>query len=598
MLSLNRVVEKIPLLNRVDNVLVCEADFVGLRAAVLHKKGDMLTVTHEAHAEALDYSVAVAEIVEQVRKQGWRGKHVVLLTPAVAFTVLELNIPPKHKLLPQQMMEAVRWELEPVMTQHQRLLSIGQILLANGLITIEQVNDILHQQEMANQSKAKAVVYKKFGELALELGYIKPLQLDQCLSRQAWFSTSGDDVQCNWVAQAQKKQMDLETYPWVVTGINQVLIRQWQAAFSKEGVKLDNCYPLTGSTLAALPLQQSKQGSATGTEQVTMILDCHESLLTAITLQQGKVKQTLTLQAHVSDLLSRVSEAYHALALTAPSSVVLFDGVSKSEREAQQFVDDLRQVIQQPIQTFPRPAGNISYSMRAAAAHYLMNRAVQQFAAVSVNDPAPPLMQRFEVRAMLGVLILLGLLGAAELSLIVREYWVHAKMEKIAPDVKEIDDAIARIQHQIDEVKKYKTSLKEANAEEEELKGALKLLSTDLPVRNQTTLQFLKALDQTISEDVVIDRIAEDTVFGFNVTGWSINEQSAQVFVRQFQLAVHPFGYKLKDITVNQQTGRLGLLGYALNFNATLLDDKAWSNARQGQAPNLTQTNPATGGAK
>ena len=84
-----------------------------------------------------------------------------------------------------------------------------------------------------------------------------------------------------------------------------------------------------------------------------------------------------------------------------------------------------------------------------------------------------------------------------------------------------------------------------------------------------------------MSDDIVINRIAEDSINGFAINAWSLNEKSAQEFVKTFQVAVYPLGYKLKDITVTGQTGRLGLLGYAVNFNATTLDDKNWSATKQ-----------------
>ena len=97
----------------------------------------------------------------------------------------------------------------------------------------------------------------------------------------------------------------------------------------------------------------------------------------------------------------------------------------------------------------------------------------------------------------------------------------------------------------------------------------------------------------------MIDRIAEDPIYGFTINAWSLNEKSAQEFIKVFQVAVHPLGYKLKDITVATQTGRLGLLGYSINFNATALDEAAWNANRQIKnptAPVSAATNPV--GAK
>jgi hypothetical protein len=122
---------------------------------------------------------------------------------------------------------------------------------------------------------------------------------------------------------------------------------------------------------------------------------------------------------------------------------------------------------------------------------------------------------------------------------------------------------------------------KDKQEEIKDINRSVKLISEDLPKRNQTLNNFLVELNRTVNEDVVIDRINEDTIYGFSVSAWAINEKSAQEFVKNFQIAVHDLGYKLKDITVTEQTGRLGLLGSAVNFNATTLSDEMWKNAKQ-----------------
>ncbi len=83
------------------------------------------------------------------------------------------------------------------------------------------------------------------------------------------------------------------------------------------------------------------------------------------------------------------------------------------------------------------------------------------------------------------------------------------------------------------------------------------------------------------------------------MNAWSINEKSAQEFIKSLQIAIHPLGYKLKDITVTEQTGRLGLLGYAVNFNMTSLNDEAWNKAKlQSGVGSVSTANSATIGSR
>jgi hypothetical protein len=575
------VLEKIPFLNSVNDVMVCQADAVGMHAAIFHRNKDIFTITLEAHADASDLTSAVSELVQQLRKQGWAGKHALLLSPAVVQSLIELPIPPKNKLSPQQIAESVRWELEPYLTQQLRQLSIGQILLQNKFIQPEQIEEILAQQEVANTSKSREVLYKRFGEIALELGYVTKLQLDKYLLKQAWFMTKGDDIQCGWSPQSQQANQDTNLYSWLAVGMNKNLLRIWQAAFSSQGVKLNYCYPITGNAFSLI-----KQGKQVGKAQQDtklddLVFEVHETCVTEMHLQNGQLKNLQQLAVTSDQVLSKLSDFYHQLGLESVNSVSLIDAFSKSEHEVTQLAADLQNVLSQPVETQGRVGHNAHLSYKAAAMHFMQQKVRLPIAAVPVGEPLPPLMQRPLIRSILASLVILVLLGLAEASLQVRQYLIESEKEQVDKDLAKINAAIARVQTKIDEVKKLKESIKDKQEEIKELNSSIELISIDLPKRNQTLTQFLNELSRTISDDVVIDKIAEDTVFGFSVYAWSINEKSAQEFVKSLQIAIHPLGYQLKDITVTEQTGRLGLLGYAVNFSATTLNDEAWTKAKQ-----------------
>lgn len=49
-------------------------------------------------------------------------------------------------------------------------------------------------------SKESSVVYKRFGELAIEAGFLTKQQVDNELNRQKWFVNEGDVIKCGWHA--------------------------------------------------------------------------------------------------------------------------------------------------------------------------------------------------------------------------------------------------------------------------------------------------------------------------------------------------------------------------------------------------------------
>lgn len=593
------VLEKIPFLNSVNDVMVCEADAIGMRAAVFHRNRDVLTIALEAHADASDLTSAVAELVQQLRKQGWAGKQALLLSPAVAQSLIELPIPPKNKLSPQQIAESVRWELEPYLTQQLRHLNIGQILLQNRFIKPERIEEILAQQEMTNASKDREVLYKRFGELAVAMGYVTQSQLDKCLLKQAWFMTKGDDIQCGWVSQSQQANPETSLFAWLAVGMNKNLLRQWQAAFSSQGVKLNYCYPMSGNAFAVIEKSKQSAKRQEDTAHDDLVFEVHESLITEIHLQNGQLKNLQHVALLPEQALGAMSDYYHQLGLENINSISLIDAFSRSEQEIAQLAADLQNVVSQPVSTYGRLGHSAHLGFKAVAQHFMQPKLALPIAAVPVGEALPSLMQRPLVRAVLASLVMLGLLGLAEGSLQVRQYLIESEKEQVDRDLAKINEAIARVQAKVDAVKKFKASIKDKQAEIKELNSSIELLSIDLPKRNQTLTNLLNELNRTVSEDVVIDKVAEDTIFGFSIYAWSINEKSAQEFVKSLQIAIHPLGYKLKDITVTEQTGRLGLLGYAINFNMTTLNDEAWNKAKlQPGVSSVPTANSATVGSR
>lgn len=581
-MQLNEFLEKIPLFNRANNLLVCEVDALGLRGSVFVKQGNTLNVTLEAHADAYDLSTGVAELVQQLQKQGWGGKHAIVLNTAVVQQLIELPIPPKNKLAPQQIAESVRWELEPFVTQQTRNLSIGQILLNNHHIKAEHIEEIVHQQEIANSSKNREILYKRFGELAVELGYATKINVDKALGKQSWFIAKGDEIHCGWVAQSSKPNPETQQYSWLAVGMNKQLLRQWQAAFSAQNIKLESAYPLVGNAIANLAAV-SKKGNAPFNE---LSFELHETQLVVAHLQNGVLKslQPKAIEPKAiqeGQALSMMSDMFHSMGIEHLDRISLIDALSHSETETNQLVDDLQQLIGQPVKSFSHLGHSTNQGLKAAAMHYFGQKTNVPLASVPVGEPLAPVMQRPAVRAAAGGLIILGLVGLAEATLQVRQYMIESEKEIVDKDLAKIKEAIARLQAKVDAVKKLKDDIKDKQEEIKEIDRSVKLISVDLPKRNQTLNNFLVELNRTVNEDVVIDSINEDTIYGFSISAWAINEKSAQEFVKNFQIAIHDLGYRLKDITVTEQTGRLGLLGSAVNFNATTLTDEMWKNAKQ-----------------
>lgn len=579
-MSFESFLEKITTFNTIDHVLVCEASFSGLHATAVNKKGDNLTVAQEVVSTQFELSDAVADVMEQLRQKGWKGQHVVLVTPAVCLTVLDLNIPTNNKLPIIQMADSMQWEMEPAFNQHQRVMLIGQLLQFYGHLNAAELEEVLHKQTELANAKGSAAVYKVFGELAREMFGVKQADLANCLKRQKWFVSESEGVKCGWRALKHQPLQADGVYKWLVAGMNQGLLREWQATFAKYGAQLEACYPLVGSGVTPKSVGKQRVEPAVNAEQ-HMQLELHHGVIAGVALEHGDPRQIQTMSCSQDTLLTHAAELYQLLGADQMQSITLIDSLSTTTEQAEQHKDDLTNILGCTISKYDKPSEKVSVAMRNAALHFLNASQLGTVVSVSAHEPLPPVMQRFAVRAVLAVMALLAVIVLSETGLYISQFYIQAKSNSIAADVGKIKDSIKRIQDEIKKVDTLKAEIKQKELEKKQADTIVQLVSKELPQRNDHLLQIFKALEETVTEDLVMEKISEDTILGFKLSAWSLSEQSAQEFVKYFQIAIHPLGFQVKDMTITEETGRLGLIGYALNFSITLLNDKEWHLRKQ-----------------
>ena len=306
-MQLNDLLEKLPFTQRASSVLVCEADYNGLRAAVVARNGDNVAVTLETSADNPDFKLAVGEVVSHLRKQGWVGKQAILLTPSVMTAMINLPVPPKNKLAPAQLAESVNWELEPLISQHSSTLLLGKFFILLGYLTPDQVEDVVSQQTFLNSSanQSETFVYKRFGEVAVEMHYTTQAQLQRALEKQVWFQAVGDEIKCGWVPQATSvaaNKADNAQHPWLACAMSQALLRQWQAAFTAQDLKLENLYPLVGCAVANIEMPQKAS-------KPHLLLEAHDSAIAGAHLAGGYIKNWFAQANHGCCALSALLAA-------------------------------------------------------------------------------------------------------------------------------------------------------------------------------------------------------------------------------------------------------------------------------------------------
>jgi len=578
-MSLEQTLTKLLSFNALSSVLVCEAGFTELRATVIEKKKDKLVISPEImHSDAADYPSALADIVRKAKLKGWKGKHAILLTPAALTSPILLPIPPKHKVPLPQFEEAVRWELDPMMQQHRQTLLLGQILVAIRGTTPEQLSKLVDEQANMDRSKNREVVYKRIGELAIERGFLTPNRLEQAIARQHWFTDDDDELKCDWHAIKATAELDPGSFPWLGAAINKAVLRKWQAGFAQLGLKLEACYPLAGSALGAGELNSHTKEKGKTHQEV--ILELHAHQVGAAVLVDGVVSQWQSLGCHNANRLMQITELYHRLGEPTWQRVRLLDTVSKSEQEGANLQQDLTELINQAVEPIKQASRSCGLPMLGAASRALGLARTHNVQGVSVHEPLPPLMQRFEVRAILTMAGLILLLILAELGMLGKQLWIDYQQHAIKDDLAKVEKTRKDIQENINRVAALKAELQTLEKKKNSLAVIQQVFGEKLPQRNKTLYELLKAFENAVDDNVVFDKVTENSLRGFTINAWALDEASAQNFIKRFQMNVLPLGYRLKDITVSQQTGRLGMVGNGIVFNATQLDDEKWEASK------------------
>jgi len=167
-----------------------------------------------------------------------------------------------------------------------------------------------------------------------------------------------------------------------------------------------------------------------------------------------------------------------------------------------------------------------------------------------------------------------------ELGMLGKQLWIDYQQHLIKDDLALVEKTRNEIQDNINRVNALEAELKALEDKKNSLTKIQEIYGEKLPQRNEALQLFLKAFEASADDGVVFDRVSEDGIRGFTINAWALDETSAQNFIKRFQLNINPLGYRLKDIVVSQQTGRLGMVGNGIVFNATQLDDEKWEASK------------------
>ncbi len=406
--------------------LVFQAGAAGLSAGLVHERKGRCVITALAHSRDVDFTRAIADILAQLKTQQRRlPKTALLITPNVLTSLVELPVSPLRPRPEKEMRELINWELEAALSQQNRQWMIGNILVERHYIAPAERDDILAQLAQRQQLGGQAAMVR-FGDLAIELGYISAEQFRECLQLQGKLVAADDDAAYGWSTQqigrgsdgavrlsdeALKNRADDadSAYNWLVSGVSQAIRQRWLGAFALNGLTLAALYPVVGTGYASAYLTTAASDYRAVLEvypQRLVLLAGSKSQLQRLAVQERKA--TVIQLDECLALLDQLPEQATTLQLQAPAAEL-------DELEAL-----LTDWVDIPVRRLPVPDGAVAtttdsvgdsaLAMLGVASHYLKHIPASLLSSIKPRDREPNAWRRLVTpRLLLGVALSLGL---------------------------------------------------------------------------------------------------------------------------------------------------------------------------------------------
>jgi len=552
-----------------QQLLVVEYDGFTLQAVIMAKTQPGMVMSHVSESHLPNAAKALDDVLSHFRAASITiPTKAVLLAPGVIPALLELPVSPNNPRPDFQMQELVKWELEPLVAEHTAVWPIEAILLGRGYLTYQQAQDI--QAEIDQLKLHKRTV--RFDELALQQGLVSRSQVDECMLIQETLQSIDDDLICGWSPQPASEDSDSGLYHWLACAMGRTQRTQWGKLFHKHGLELNWIFPLMGCSGAAL--------NGLATTSTDLLVEVRPGLLGCTRISEGRVKAIRLYPTH-----GRLpSPAMVDSSMTAGTERVWLGG---HDPQLPSLSESFRAMFDKPVEDIPLPPYPLiqdssrlptNWSALVGAGHYAFHiPGSVPTVAIPAQDPKPPIWKREEFGWMAAV-------GGATLIVLVLEIFLTVRLnsaqktfDEVDSQLRKVETAVGKVQSRIDAVKKIEEKMAQRRNELESLQERQAFLQDRLPRRDRFVPALFDAITSSVSSEVLIDQVTEHDETDIEVNGWALTEQAAQQFAQNLGISLGPWGRTVVDFKVWDQTGRLGIQGYALSLQVTSTEDKSES---------------------
>jgi hypothetical protein len=566
-------------------LLVFVYDGFTLYGGLVAESAKQPRLTALAGSQRIQPQGAIDEILAGLKAQGVEHppRRAVLASAEVVSGLLDLPVTPDKPKPAKQMHELVRWELESLSADGADFWSIGSLLEGRGLIDAQQRHQVGVELELKKDAGSQLT---RFGEVAVTLGYIDREQLNETLELQERMLGLDGEMDCAWAVQSYAGDENPEgeqVHLWYGAGIHRARRRQWWEMFRRNGLQLEAIYPLNGLSAALLPPPGSD-----AQERESLLLELAGERLCLSRFRGAALVNLNQFRMPGSEAgVDLLSGAASELLRSTTQAVWLETEPGELEVLCKQLSDRLGLAVTPLARAEAEGADAaaqraLAPQRLAALARFESLGSASRALRIRAADPRPPLWKDTGFwRYAIPALVILGMLG--------NEIYTQLSLSRAKAELAELKDEKSeqsRLARQIQSVTTEQKQMQEAlgQVKQESAKLAESQLREErILARNRLVPALLESLVHSMNELVVINQFGEQSRRlsvdqGFLLSGWSVNDTSAQLFSRQLERQVANLGYGVRNVKINRAIGRHGARGFGITLwvvpNATAQADE------------------------
>ncbi len=559
---------------RLGRILVIATDGCTATGAVIRGvDGQRLEIEALATSRALKFETVAEAIIADLKAQGGSiPKQAILLTAGMLPAVLELPVAANKALPVDQMMEMIHWELEPLFAQQNALWSIGSLLSGRGYLADAQRQELLEAHK-AVQTASRApggsrLAAARFGELAIEKGYVSDEQVEECLALQEELQMSDADMLIGWHPVAVGPGRDSGQSAWLCAGISPALRTRWVDALERVGLHVLWIYPLAGATAPFVALSG-----------LSVALELHPLLGVCYRQKEGALAQLSYRQ--FTDTALSIGEV---LLLIQPTlkpddrQITVYSGKDWEPTLAETLTIELkREIVTLGGDMLLLPADceapdAVLAALAGGAVHALGMAPSASAVRLAGSRPPPPVYLRPAVWMGAAVALVLAVMVGFELHSYLQNQTLMEKRQALSVRQEELEAAKNVIEQSLRAEQEAKKSLETAQTELEGIALRKGLYERAFGQRSRFMDALLSALIDRINDELALESVAETGWQQVEIQGFALNVEAVYRYARILAKDLEAFGVKLAELDTSEEQGPLGLIGYRFSF--VLLSDK------------------------